>query len=231
MKQILVAPIFINNENIRQISANTFLSDYLLQEDYLPVIPAFYSQFKNKEQVTKIAEEYIKNSDALILQGGQSIGGEESRDLFEKVLLEFAIKKCIPILGLCRGLQIINVFFEGTLKKVENIELHLIYKNKNADDMNFNTVDLSHRHELSIIKDSFLNQNLNKITTQVNSAHEQGIDILGNGLQIEAKSEDDLIEAISNVEKKILAVQWHPEMDLNNSDSKLIIDSWLRMIK
>jgi putative glutamine amidotransferase len=231
MKQILVAPIFINNEKIRQISANTFLSDYLLQEDYLPVIPAFYSQFKTKKQVTKIAEEYIKNSDALILQGGQSIGEEESRDLFEEVLLEFAIKKCIPILGLCRGLQIINVFFEGTLKKVEDKELHLVYKDMDADDMNFNTVDLSHRHELTIMKDSFLNQSLNKTTTQVNSAHEQGIDILGKGLQIEAKSEDNLIEAISNMERKILAVQWHPEMDLDNPDSKLIIDSWLSMIK
>jgi putative glutamine amidotransferase len=108
--------------------------------------------------------------------------------------------------------------------------MHLVYKNKNANDMNFNTVDFVHRHKLKIMKNSFLDQKLAKKIIYVNSAHEQGIDVLGKGLRIEAKSEDELIEAISSLEHKILALQWHPEMDLSNLESKLLIDSWLLLI-
>jgi putative glutamine amidotransferase len=230
MRQILIAPIYIKNENIRQLSANSFLSDYLLKNKYLPIIPAFYTDFKSRDEVDKIAKEYIKNVDALILQGGQSVGEEISRDLFEEVLLELAIQKGIPILGLCRGLQVINVFFGGTLKEVKDKELHLVYKDNKTNDMNFNTVDLNHRHELRIEKKSFLYKQLNKEIIQINSAHLQEIDKLGHPLCIEALSEDGLIEAISNIKNKILAVQWHPEMDLDNPDSKLIIDSWLNLI-
>lgn len=109
-----------------------------------------------------------------------------------------------PIFGICRGLQILNVAFGGTL--IQDINL----QKKDSLDHSFSYIYKKplNAHKIIISKDSILS-NYFEETIEVNSYHHQAIDKLAPNFKISAKSEDGLIEAIEN--ERILAVQWHPE--------------------
>lgn len=127
------------------------------------------------------------------------------RDEFELAVLDLAIQHNKPILGICRGLQMINVFFKGTLQPD-------IGEDNNAKHKKTQGIDKE--HVVSVAKDSLFYDIVHQNKGVVNSAHHQAIDILGNQLKAVAFSEDNLIEAIEleNTEKPFLiAVQWHPE--------------------
>jgi len=109
-----------------------------------------------------------------------------------------------PIFGICRGLQILNVAFGGTL--IQDINL----QKKDALDHSFSFIYKKplNAHKIIVLKDSILSNYLDE-TIEVNSYHHQAIDKLAPNFKISAKSEDGLIEAIES--ERILAVQWHPE--------------------
>jgi len=109
-----------------------------------------------------------------------------------------------PIFGICRGLQILNVAFGGTL--IQDINL----QKKDSLDHSFSYIYKKplNAHKIIIAKDSILS-NYFEETIEVNSYHHQAIDQLAPNFRISAKSEDGLIEAIES--ERILAVQWHPE--------------------
>jgi len=227
MKQILISPHYIQNQKIRQLVTSGYLSDYFLEKGFMPVMPVFHSQTKTKSELFHLAKIYVSNSSALVLQGGQDIG-QEPRDIFEEAILELALEKKIPILGICRGFQLINVYFGGTLKNIEN---HLLLKDKKATDLNFNNVDLELKHRLKIVNGGVLEKYLVEDSLEVNSAHRQGVAVLGENLRAEAIDfESGLIEAFSMVEKKVLALQWHPEIDFKNQVNRLIFNHWLEWI-
>jgi len=227
MKQILISPHHIKNQKIQQLATSSYISDYFLENGFIPVMPVFHSSLKNKSEISQLASFYISNSSALVLQGGQNVA-REPRDIFEEVILELALAKKIPVFGICRGFQLINTYFGGSLK---NIESHVNLKDISALDYNFNTVDLELKHAVNLTPEGLLEKILLRNTIEVNSAHSQGIDILGTNLRIEAvDAGDELVEAFSCVEQKILAVQWHPELDLNNQMNRLLFNNWLGWI-
>ena len=105
-----------------------------------------------------------------------------------------------PILGICRGMQIINVYFGGAL--VQNLQT--------ADQHRFNGKDQVHsvcNAPSSLL--SHLYQNLD--TCLVNSAHHQGCGRIGAGLTVTQTAKDGVIEAVEHENGRILGVQWHPE--------------------
>ena len=137
---------------------------------------------------------------AIILSGGNDIGTElyssgqgekeeesqaisKSRDSTEKKMLEIAIDKKIPVLGICRGMQFINVFFKGRLSKIDN---HVIPE-----------------HNITMGPDKF----------KVNSFHNYGItkDDLSHELRSFAVSDDGIIEGICHPSLPVAGIQWHPE--------------------
>lgn len=125
---------------------------------------------------------------------------EPQRDLDELRLIHYFKKKQLPILGICRGLQVINVAFGGTLfQDIPCADIHC-YKPETGDQI----------HPVRATKDDFLYQLYGEVFT-VNSAHHQGIDRLGEQLQVSARSEDGVIEAISCPQSHIYGVQFHPE--------------------
>lgn len=130
--------------------------------------------------------------DGIILTGGNSIGtlGGESpeRDLFEQKILEYMIQHTKPILGVCRGMQVIQNYFGIKLVKVDN------HVNK--------------RHSLV-----FLGHNL-----EVNSYHNYGATDSIKDIEVLARCEDGIIEAIEHKNLPIMGIMWHPEREKTFSD-------------
>ncbi len=120
---------------------------------------------------------------------------DEERDEFEIKILEKAKEKNIPILGICRGAQLINVASGGTL--YQDLPNHTYNKN----------------HMVNLKENSFLKDIFKEDKIEVNSYHHQAINKVAPNFDVIAKTDDDIIEAIiiKDKEKFILGVQWHPE--------------------
>ncbi len=131
---------------------------------------------------------------------------ERASDLFQLELLRLAFRKGIPILGICKGCQLINVRFGGTLYQDISLcgDKGTVHEPKQRD------VPFSHTVRLQ--KESKLHEIFGSEALEVNSFHHQGIDLLGRGLVATAICDDGFIEA---VEQKggswCVGVQWHPE--------------------
>jgi putative glutamine amidotransferase len=168
----------------------------------------------------------LDNLDGFLLTGGFSniephrygapSSFEESlhdpkRDETTLPLIPKALEKGIPILGICRGIQELNVAFGGSLHqevhKIKGFNDHRDNKRQSPD------IRFGPAHEVYLEPNSRLAQLTDGSNQLVNSLHEQGIDRLADGLIMEAVSSDGLIEAVSVKEVKsfALAVQWHPE--------------------
>ena len=160
---------------------------------------------------TKYVKKYFDlKVDLLVLSGGNNInpnlyknnsaldGVYNERDNMEKNLISLAIDNEIPVLGICRGFHILNIYFKGKLS--HNIKNHV---NKN--------------HILKSNSD-ILNDK------EANSFHNQAIyvDDLSKELELLATTEDSIVEACINYEKKILGLQWHPERQDKKYDLELI---------
>lgn len=164
--------------------------------------------------------EMVNNIDALILSGGYDVSSyrynEEpvkmnetfpERDSFDFALLKHSLKRKIPILGICRGMQIINVYFGGTLYQ----DLSW-YKDAIQHDQEVNPGFVWHK--VKLFENSLIYDILKKEEVMVNSFHHQGINELGKGLRITSRANDNLPETIEQTEGEgfLLGVQWHPEM-------------------
>lgn len=138
-------------------------------------------------------------------------GVSRSRDTSELQLCEKALETDIPILGICRGIQILNVATGGSLYQDIHTQLNncLLHKDEQSK--------YDAWHNIKIQPSSLLNQLTGDSFTEVNSAHHQAVKTIGEGLIVTAQSEDGIIEAMEYPEKSfVVAVQYHPERMGNN---------------
>lgn len=162
----------------------------------------------------------MKLCDGFIFTGGQDIApelyGEEKkdtcgdvcheRDTMDIFCLEEALRADKPVLGICRGLQLLNVVNGGTL--YQDLETEGFAGNPHQMKPPYNR----NQHKVTLVKDSPLFDIFKTEKLSVNSYHHQAIKKLGKNLLPAAFSEDQLIEAIYMSEKTfVVAVQWHPE--------------------
>ena len=131
--------------------------------------------------------------------------GDEKRDEFEIAAFHAAQDKQLPVLGICRGMQLINVIQGGTM--LQNLP--------NEQLINAHIGNPDKTHKVSVTGNSLLHSITQNETTQVNSAHHQTVDKLGSDLIVNARSDEGLIEGLEWKEgfgkPFMLAVQWHPE--------------------
>lgn len=182
------------------------------------ILPAVYDLESIKNQ--------IDICDGIIISGGQDIHpkfyNQELHtniarvytriDEYQLELAKLAIQKDKPLLGICRGHQVINVALGGNL--YQDLSECKEKKLKHIQDCNRYEV----AHKIHIEKDSILG-NLYNSEIWVNSYHHQIINKLGKDLKIVAKASDNSIEAVEMENKKfVVGVQWHPEMMLAGDD-------------
>lgn len=180
----------------------------------------------------------------LVLSGGIDIhpkfyGGEinyrgapekfnEERDDFEIAAFQSAQHNNIPVLGICRGMQLINVINKGTL--IQDLPDESVSKvhNGNPDKL----------HNVIIEQDTLLRTIINQQKGEISSAHHQAIDKPGENLLVNCKADDGTIEGIEWKEKAnkpfMLGIQWHPERMFQHKDSpfsKSIRDKFISVIE
>ena len=156
--------------------------------------------------------------DGLLIAGGQDVDPrlygavptasstalDPARDRFEMDLVRTAVALGRPVLGICRGLQLINVAFRGTLAA----DLAVGAGESHA----FLGYPAWHRsHPVELLPGSLLSEMLGS-TVEVNSYHHQCVSHLGDELIAAARAKDGVIEAVELPGADLLGVQWHPEM-------------------
>jgi gamma-glutamyl-gamma-aminobutyrate hydrolase PuuD len=187
-----------------------------LEDNYIVYLERFGLNLFPVTNVTGRLDEIISaiNPSGIVLTGGGDVdtglyGGQtcdmgviaKERDRCESKLLEIAVRKAIPVLGICRGMQFINVFFGGKL----------VAAIKDIDTRGEHGVPS--KHNVRITDDAF-SKKLGKDKFQVNSYHNRGIlrDGLGKYLDAFAVFEGlGLIEAFHHARYPIVGIQWHPE--------------------
>ena len=180
--------------------------------------------------------------DGLVLQGGSDVApesygekpirpewkGDYIRDQYEIALVREFIKQGKPVLGVCRGAQLINVAFGGTLYQDIELQIKGAQNHRNWDiyDQNFHSIRIEPGSGLSKLYPGMIH-------AKVNTIHHQALKDLGRGLRIEARSDSDgVIEAIRHEGPAfVFAVQWHPEFqdptDTTLHDSQPILAEFL----
>ena len=145
--------------------------------------------------------------DGLLLCGGADVGEAPERDAFELALAARAMERDIPFLGVCRGMQVMNVARGGTL--IPHLPDALGHEDHREALGAFGDHDVRVRH------DSLARRVVGEPLHPTKSHHHQGVDELGEGFEVTAwATVDDLPEAIEDPTRRFaLGVQWHPEAD------------------
>jgi putative glutamine amidotransferase len=170
--------------------------------------------------IEKNIGEYLANLDGIVLSGGVDVDplyfnqeplvgmGEitPGRDNFEIKLVKAAVTLNIPILAICRGVQVLNIALGGKIYQDINSQLPNVNKHMQDAPKWYPT------HSIKVKQDTILAKILKKEVDRVNSFHHQAVSNLADGIVAAAFSPDGIVEAITMPNKKfVLGVQWHPE--------------------
>jgi putative glutamine amidotransferase len=179
-----------------------------------------------------LAPAVLDGLDGLILSGGGDVdparydqaphpatyGVDAERDAAEFALVQEATRRAFPLLGICRGAQVINVALGGSLHQ------HL-------DDLD----GIAHRqrtrryegvHDVTLTGGSVLARLGGVLRLRTNSIHHQGIDRLGSRLRVAGRADDAVPEVIESPDGPTVAVQWHPECQQDLAANRLLFE-WL----
>ena len=209
----------------------------VLKAGGIPVIipPRYVEEGDDCSDLTGV----LDNIDGIVFSGGGDpnplLFGEEpvvqlhsitpERDLQELKLVRMAYDRQIPMLGICKGIQMINAALGGTLYQDIHSQKEggVWVKHSQDEDRRFPS------HTVKVENGTLLHKLFGKDTLQVNSFHHQACKDIAPCLRLSAISPDGIIEAIeSNEYKSILGVQWHPEtFVLRDSDEMMPIFHWL----
>ncbi len=173
----------------------------------------------------QVIDSYIDRLSGLVISGGAfdvppSLYGETplptlgplkpERTAFEFKLLTAALARGVPLLGICGGMQLLNVALGGTLHQDIVTELPDAKPHQQTHDRS------QPQHPVEVSAETHLAEALGKGQLMVNSTHHQVVKALGTGLLVSAKAPDGLIEAVETNDGIAVGVQWHPEMMIDS---------------
>ncbi|MGA9859226.1 MAG: gamma-glutamyl-gamma-aminobutyrate hydrolase family protein, partial [Solirubrobacteraceae bacterium] len=173
--------------------------------------------------LTAHPDDLLARIDGLIVSGGNDVapesygdephpetkGAAPERDAFEIALIRRAVELDMPVLGVCRGMQVLNVAFGGTL--IQHLPETVGHEDHRRVPGSFDNAD----HDVRLAADSLAAEAAGELLHPTKSHHHQGVDVIGEGLIVTGTSTlDDLPEAIELPgQRYVLGVQWHPEAD------------------
>jgi len=241
MIHIAISPcLFYPNPDRRVFAPKTLcylendMASFTCRENVIPVLIPMLERERLEMLMSKL--------DGLLLQAGSDMSpesysedfldrdkwpGDPVRDQLEFQLLEIAFQRKIPILGICRGIQVLNAFLGGTLYQ----DLDTAGKRNHRDATLY---DKNH-HEVCFEPDGFLHKLYHMKQGRINTCHHQAIKDLSTELIMDAFCPDDgIIEAVTGKNMKdhfVLGVQWHPEFSKSLGEKIIpaepILDSFL----
>ena len=215
------------------------MANYLYRDGVLPIlIPNLQGE---------ALKQILAQMDGFVFQGGSDLcpktynepfldesrwPGDEKRDQYELTIADYAFTHGKPMLGICRGAQLLNVYFSGTLYQDLPTEFPTTVSHRNVAEYD------RHYHPVQFTPQLLLHQLYkHENNPHVCSLHHQGVKKLGKDLAIEAVSPDNLIEAFSHQakDKFILGVQWHPEFSHMIKDKVIsaepVYESFLQAVR
>ncbi len=188
-------------------------------------------------------DEVLGDVDGLLLTGGVDVdparyGGnprhsrseaglyQEERDAFEIALVRAAFHRAVPILAICRGMQVANVALGGTLIEDLRDKLGERYtvEHRQVEDLGLSRGDYAPEHDVMVKCGSALARITRRTSFPTNSLHHQALATLGNGLAMVGRTPDGVVEAVEATFEHpfFIGVQWHPEDVLGDAVSEAL---------
>jgi putative glutamine amidotransferase len=168
-----------------------------------------------------VAHALLERVDGLVLTGGEDVdpihygaaphraaqAPNRARDRWELALVDAAIARRLPVLAICRGMQLLNVALGGTL--IQDIPSQRASELSHADS----AARRQRVHAIRCDAGSWLQEALGASALSVNSSHHQAIDHVAPALRVSARAPDGIIEGVETLDQHwwVLGVQWHPE--------------------
>lgn len=183
-------------------------------------------------EVDEVAEAALAAIDGLVLPGGCDLspslyGGEPDtaldadpvRDAFELAMLRGAIEREIPVLGICRGMELINVAYGGTLRNGVS--------HAHATDIHVDELGLVRVHEVSVHADTLAREVFGLDEVEATCVHHQAPAVVGAGLVDSVTATDGTIEGVESAADQVLGVIWHPELGLDRTPTHQLVYDWV----
>lgn len=219
MAPVIGMTAFFNDDNGRVHKINTSFVEAILKNGGIPLIIPVIS---DRSGIAAMVERI----DGLLVPGGQDVAphlyGEEpcpqvsfaraQDDLFEMELIRQMKEAGKPILGICRGEQIINVTFGGTL--YQDIPTMIKSTINHVQSLKIRSEPM---HFAQIAADSHLAKLLGVTKVHINTYHHQAVKDVAEGFRAVGVAKDGIIEAIESEDGSIIGVQWHPELMLEGA--------------
>ncbi|MEA4919100.1 gamma-glutamyl-gamma-aminobutyrate hydrolase family protein [Proteiniphilum sp.] len=230
----LVVGISTENDMPEKIAVKKRYVNAVIQAGGIPLLLPFTDN-------VEVLRSVVSLIDGLLLIGGDDVSpflyGEspiagcflisQERDTFDYTLLRLACKRQIPVFGICRGLQVINVYFGGTLYQdlPTQFPSDVCHKSQSPDKVS--------QHRIHCLENSILHTATGKEYLDVSSTHHQAVKELANGFTATAFADDGVIEAIESDSNSVWGVQFHPELSIpdNHEDMQQIFSYFITQMK